>query len=212
MRHQGRIASWNPQRGFGFIKQDQGGADLFVHITALQFDGRLPEVGERVSYQVESGKDDKPCAVQVFFPDRPLSLADGLRPSIESPMPDRGNRADVNMRAPQPAMPRARVHHAPRRKGNWRGKLVPLLVLAGLVIWKGEPALARMRKGTPILLRFSLWLLVVGAFARLVWIFLGNVPDPVTLLMLGGVSAMLLCERRVSVLTRGRLAKGLPPS
>ena len=29
-------------------------------------------------------------------------------------------------------MPRARVHHAPRRKGNWRGKLVPLLVLAGL--------------------------------------------------------------------------------
>ena len=131
MRHQGRIASWNPQRGFGFIKQDQGGADLFVHITALQFDGRLPEVGERVSYQVESGKDDKPCAVQVFFPDRPLSLADGLRPSIESPMPDRGNRADVNMRAPQPAMPRARVHHAPRRKGNWRGKLVPLLVLVG---------------------------------------------------------------------------------
>ena len=132
MRHQGRIASWNPQRGFGFIKQDQGGADLFVHITALQFDGRLPEVGERVSYQVGSGKDDKPCAVQVFFPDRPLSLTDGLRPSIESPMPDRGNRADVNMRAPQPAMPRARVHHAPRRKGNWRGKLVPLLVLAGL--------------------------------------------------------------------------------
>ena len=82
-------------------------------------------------------------------------------------------------------------------------------VLAGLVIWKVEPALVKMRKGTPILLRFSLWLLVVGSFARLVWIFLGNVPDPVTLLMLGGVSAMLLCERRVSVLTRGRrTAKG----
>ena len=85
-------------------------------------------------------------------------------------------------------------------------------VLAGIVIWKGEPALAKMRKGTPILLRFSLWLLVVGAFARLVWIFLGNVPDPVTLLTLGGVSAMLLCERRVSVLTRGRQARKLPPN
>lgn len=77
-------------------------------------------------------------------------------------------------------------------------------VLAGMVIWKGEPALAKMRKETPILLRFSLWLLVVGSFARLIWISLGNVPDPVTLLMLGGVSVLLLCERRVSVLTRGR--------
>lgn len=84
-------------------------------------------------------------------------------------------------------------------------------VLAGMVIWRGEPALAKMRKGTPILLRFSLWLLVVGAFARLVWISLGNVPDPVTLLMLGGVAAMLLCERRVSVLTRGRRTRELPP-
>ena len=63
-------------------------------------------------------------------------------------------------------------------------------VLAGLVIWKVEPALVKMRKGTPILLRFSLWLLVVGSFARLVWIFLGNVPDPVTLLMLGGAAAL----------------------
>lgn len=85
-------------------------------------------------------------------------------------------------------------------------------VLAGMVIWKGEPALANMRKGTPILLRFSLWLLVVGSFARLVWISLGNVPDPVTLLMLGGVAAMLLCERRITVLTRGRRGKGLPPN
>lgn len=84
-------------------------------------------------------------------------------------------------------------------------------VLAGMVIWRGEPALAKMRKGTPILLRFSLWLLVVGAFARLVWISLGNVPDPVTLLMLGGVAAMLLCERRITVLTRGRRTRELPP-
>ncbi len=75
MRYQGRIASWNSHRGFGFIKQEQGGADLFVHITTLQFDGRPPEVGEKVSYLIGSSKDGKPCAVQVFFPDRPLSLA-----------------------------------------------------------------------------------------------------------------------------------------
>lgn len=132
MRYQGRVASWNQQRGFGFIKQDQGRSDLFVHVTALQFDGRPPEMGEIVSYQIGRGKDDKPCAVQVFFPDRPLSLADGLRASIEIPISGLGNRVDANMRTPPTAMPRARVQHSPRRKSSWRGKLVPLLVLAGL--------------------------------------------------------------------------------
>lgn len=132
MRYQGRIASWNPQRGFGFIKQDQGGADLFVHVSTLQFDGRPPEVGEKVSYQIGRGKDDKPCAVQVFFPDRPLSLADGFMPSIEPSMPARGDRTEATPRASQPAAPRPRAYHPPRRKGNWRGKLIPLLVLAGL--------------------------------------------------------------------------------
>jgi cold shock CspA family protein len=74
MRYQGRIASWNSQRGFGFIKQEQGGADLFVHITTLQFDGRPPEVGEKVSYLIGSSKDGKPCAVQSVL-SRPPALA-----------------------------------------------------------------------------------------------------------------------------------------
>ncbi|MFC5705618.1 cold shock domain-containing protein [Aeromonas eucrenophila] len=119
MRYQGNIASWNRERGFGFIRpqsqpqsysqQEQRDADLFVHISSLTFDGKAPEAGERVSYQLGTGKDGKPCAVQVFFPDRPLSLVDGFSP------------------APRP-------HRQPtyRRKGNWRGKLIPLLVLAGL--------------------------------------------------------------------------------
>lgn len=128
MRYQGRIASWNSQRGFGFIKQEQGGADLFVHITTLQFDGRPPEVGEKVSYLIGSSKDGKPCAVQVFFPDRPLSLAGGPMPS----MPDRGSREDLSPRAPHAATHRNREYHVPRRKGRWGGKLIPLLVLAGL--------------------------------------------------------------------------------
>lgn len=81
MRYQGKIASWNSQRGFGFIKpqsQPQSGtqgeqrdADLFVHLSSLTFDGKTPEAGERVSYQLGTGKDGKSCALQVFFPDRP---------------------------------------------------------------------------------------------------------------------------------------------
>lgn len=140
MRYQGRIASWNSQRGFGFIKQEQGGADLFVHITTLQFDGRPPEVGEKVSYLIGSSKDGKPCAVQVFFPDRPLSLAGGPMPS----MPDRGSREDLSPRAPHATTYRTREYHAPRRKGSWGGKLIPYWC------WRGcSPSIPASRPSLP---------------------------------------------------------------
>lgn len=146
MRYQGCIASWNSQRGFGFIKpqsethsysqQEQRDGDLFVHVSSLTFDGRPPEPGERVSYRLGTGKDGKPCAVQVFFPDRPLSLADGFSPAPERPMPgSQGTSRSPSSVSParvQSAAPRSRPQPAYRRKGNWRGKLVPLLVLAGL--------------------------------------------------------------------------------
>ncbi|MGY3941662.1 cold-shock protein [Aeromonas tecta] len=142
MRYQGKIASWNAQRGFGFIKpqsqspQEQKDADLFVHVSALTFDGRPPEPGERVSYRLGVGKDDKPCAVQVFFPDRPLSLADGFSPAPERPSPRRDESSSLppsvasSMAKSTASRPRRQPTY--RRQGNWRGKLIPLLVLAGL--------------------------------------------------------------------------------
>lgn len=144
MRYQGRIASWNAQRGFGFIRpqsqsqsqQEQRGGDLFVHVSSLTFDGKSPEPGEPVSYRLGTGKDGKPCAVQVFFPDRPLSLADGFSPAPDRPL-STGNGSSrlppaVTPSKGQSAAPRSRPQPAHRRKGDWRGKLIPLLVLAGL--------------------------------------------------------------------------------
>lgn len=144
MRYQGNIASWNRERGFGFIRPqsqlgpqgEQRDADLFVHVSSLTFDGKAPEAGERVSYQLGTGKDGKPCAVQVFFPDRPLSLVDGFSPAPERPMPRRNESSrlppSVAPSMAQSAAPRPRRQPTYRRKSNWRGKLIPLLVLAGL--------------------------------------------------------------------------------
>lgn len=54
------IVKWfNPMKGFGFIQPDQGGADAFVHISALERAGLTTlNEGARVSYDLvtEKGK------------------------------------------------------------------------------------------------------------------------------------------------------------
>ncbi len=138
MRYQGRIASWNEARGFGFITSEQNGAEqaingargagLFVHVTALQSDGRVPVPGERVTYLSGSGQDGKPRALQVFFPDRPLTLADAEPSSASSAAPS--FRAESQ--PPRPTSTRERSNPYRRRKSSWSGKLLPLLLLVGL--------------------------------------------------------------------------------
>ena len=54
------IVKWfNPMKGFGFIQPEQGGTDVFVHISALERAGMSTlNEGQRVSYDIvtERGK------------------------------------------------------------------------------------------------------------------------------------------------------------
>ncbi|MGK5544639.1 cold-shock protein [Streptomyces sp. URMC 127] len=52
----GTVKWFNPDKGFGFITQDDGGPDVFVHFSAIQATGfkELHE-GDKVSYDVTQG-------------------------------------------------------------------------------------------------------------------------------------------------------------
>lgn len=55
----GTVKFFNTQKGFGFIAPANGGADVFVHVTALERAGMRSLVeGQKVSYDVvtERGK------------------------------------------------------------------------------------------------------------------------------------------------------------
>ncbi|MFP5337796.1 MAG: DUF1294 domain-containing protein, partial [Gammaproteobacteria bacterium] len=54
MEQRGTLKSWNDQKGFGFIRPQQGGEDVFAHISAVHGE-RRPLVGDRVLYV--SGRD-----------------------------------------------------------------------------------------------------------------------------------------------------------
>ena len=54
---QGTVVWFNNAKGFGFLKPDTGGKDIFVHYSAIQSDGykKLTE-GQKVSFDVVTGK------------------------------------------------------------------------------------------------------------------------------------------------------------
>lgn len=53
----GTVKWFNPTKGFGFIQPDQGGSDVFVHVSAVQKAGlRGLNDGQKVSYDVATEK------------------------------------------------------------------------------------------------------------------------------------------------------------
>jgi CspA family cold shock protein len=64
----GKLKMWNADRGFGFIKDDNGGPDMFLHINELKAAGIDPDqikVGDRLSFETASTRDGKMKASNV---------------------------------------------------------------------------------------------------------------------------------------------------
>jgi CspA family cold shock protein len=59
----GRVKWFDATKGYGFIVPDDGGKDMFVHITAVQKAGYTNLVpGARVSYELRPDREGNPTA------------------------------------------------------------------------------------------------------------------------------------------------------
>jgi cold shock protein len=59
----GVLKTWKEDRGFGFIKPNDGGQDIFIHISALKGVSRRPITGDVIYYQITKDNRGKYKAI-----------------------------------------------------------------------------------------------------------------------------------------------------
>ena len=62
----GTVKWFDSEKGFGFIIQEDGGKDLFVHHSEVKTSGYATlDDGQKVEYEVGEGQKGRPCAKNV---------------------------------------------------------------------------------------------------------------------------------------------------
>jgi CspA family cold shock protein len=62
----GTVKFFNTDKGYGFISNEDGSGDAFVHITAVERAGMATlNKDQRISYELETGKNGKTSAVNL---------------------------------------------------------------------------------------------------------------------------------------------------
>jgi cold shock CspA family protein len=102
----GTVVHYDPNRGFGFLAPESGGADVFVHINDLDVDETALKPGARVEFEIED-TDRGSKAVNVSVTGAAPASSGGGRDRRddhrERPQRDRNDRGDHRDRPRRPA-------------------------------------------------------------------------------------------------------------
>ncbi len=64
----GTVKWFNAQKGYGFIQPDEGGKDVFVHISAVERSNvPHPTDGQRITYELETDRQGRTSAVNLVL-------------------------------------------------------------------------------------------------------------------------------------------------
>ena len=64
----GTVKWFNSAKGFGFIQPEDGSKDVFLHVSAVERAGlHSPDEGQKVEYELESGRDGKTSAGNLSY-------------------------------------------------------------------------------------------------------------------------------------------------
>lgn len=137
MRFEGSLKKWSPDRGFGFIEASHGGPELFVHVSALTCDGRVPLVGDALSFEVDIDREGRKRAVRVRRSRPVLTLAS---------LPEgHANRRDGGTGAWRPSRPARPARKSGRTGAGFTSSLIGFGIVLALGWFGYEKFSARLQ-------------------------------------------------------------------
>lgn len=157
MESRGQLKSWNDQKGFGFIRPEQGGEEIFAHISAMH-GTRRPVQGDPVLYICERDEKGRLRAAHIRL-DGGLSLDE---PSIRRKPPV----VAIQSAKTKTSQARTKPEVRPRSRGSIKRALPKLLglVLLGLLPALGLFRLAEQSTYWPLYAYLSASLLAFGLY------------------------------------------------